>query len=148
MAVRAFTAQNVKNNKIMKKISLILSLLLVFSCNFQSGNDVEVIDVEVSQEFVQGSEDIPLLAGMEKVEDEGLGFDTSAGSIIATNYKSEIDLEKVQKFYVKTMPQLGWNIDQKTIGKVIFSRENENLEIEFVNQDGVDMVKFLISSGL
>lgn len=132
----------------MKKILVLLSIsFLLFSCSekiFQK--KVAQPEYEASEEFVQGSEDIPLLMGMEKISEDSVGFDTDSGSIVSSNYETKLDLEKVQKFYLRTLPQMGWKLVKSEIAKATFKRENENLEIDFVNQDGKDVVKFFLSS--
>lgn len=131
-----------------KFLSLVVISFLTFSCleNFQKSEIVEEPTEEASQDFVQGSEDIPLLVGMEKISDDSLGFDSSVGSIMASSYETKTDLEKIKNFYLKTLPQMGWNLKENNVGKLSFEREKEKLEIEFVNQDGRDLVRFFISS--
>ncbi len=99
--------------------------------------------------FVAGSKDIPLASGLNKVSDEGLDFDSASGSIIAITYKSSDDLQKVKDFYTKTLPQLGWkNIEnnQPKLELLRFKRDKEKLEIEFLNYNGDDLVKFFVET--
>ncbi len=95
----------------MKKFFLFVAFsFLVFSCNRieiktpqnpvyaeipSTGGPVE--KMTVSQDFVQGSEDIPLLEQMEKMFDEGLGFDSASGSIMSSSYESKIELKDTSK---------------------------------------------------
>ncbi|MSP33466.1 MAG: hypothetical protein EXR06_01010 [Rickettsiales bacterium] len=99
--------------------------------------------------FVAGSKDIPLAAGLNKVSDEDLDFDSASGSIIAITYKSSDDLQKVKDFYTKTLPQLGWkNLknNQPKVELLRFKRDKEKLEIEFLNYNGDDLVKFFVET--
>lgn len=151
MVVPAFIVLNAKNN--MKKIlPLIFATFLFSSCAFlenQISSETENKTEETTVNgFVNGSEDIPLLKKLTQVNEENLGFDSSSGSISATNYKSEIDLEKVKSFYSKNLPQLGWKLKEKKLEQLIFIRGNEKVEINFVNENGDDLVKFFISSTL
>lgn len=151
MAVQAFSANIVKNNM---KIFLLLSLcLFAISCSLKHQIKSEVkkaesIKIKPSQEFVQGSEDIPLIDGMEKVFDESLGFDSSSGSIMSSTYETKNNLEEVKKFYLETLPQMGWKSSKKKNAKVFFKRENEELEIETIKEGEKNLVKFFISSAL
>lgn len=129
-------------------LTVILFSFLLSSCIEQGGKQQAFYDYSISEEFVQGSEDIPLLKGMKKMLDEGLGFDSSSGSIMTSSYKSEIALEGIRSFYQKTLPQMGWHLIDSDIAKLVFEREKESLEIELVNKDGQDMVRFFISSSL
>jgi len=137
----------------MKKIlTLIFTTFLFSSCAFLENQTLSEVKNNTEETavngFVNGSEDIPLLKSLTQVNEEILGFDSSSGSISATNYKSEIDLEKVKNFYYKTLPQLGWKLKEKKLEKIVFIRGNEKVEINFVNENGDDLVKFFISSTL
>ena len=111
-----------------------------------NGGTVDKMDV--SEDFVQGSEDIPLLVKMDKMFDESLGFDSASGSIMSSSYESKVDLEKVKSFYEKTLPQMGWKLVKSDVKNSAFEREKEKLEIEFSNQEKKKVVKFFISSTL
>ncbi len=150
----------------LEKTLLILSiLLLVFSCcrvEPKTPQNPVVANIpyepgpinkssslnEVSTEFVQGSEDIPLLKDMEKIFDESLGFDSASGSIMSSSYESKTSLENIKKFYGKTLPQMGWNLKKIESSKLLFVREKENLEIELIKKNEKNIVKFFISSFL
>ncbi len=121
---------------------------IVANVPYESGPINKSSVTEASTDFVQGSEDIPLLNGMEKMFDEGLGFDSSSGSIMSSSYKAEIPLENVKKFYSKTLPQMGWALKKSEPLKLSFEREKENLEIELIKQNEKNIVKFFISSSL
>ena len=137
----------------MKKFLTLVSLsILLFSCtklefpSKQTPPQPEAL--RASEDFVQGSEDIPLLVGMEKISEDSLGFDSDSGSIMSSSYKTKIDLERVKNFYQKTLPHMGWRISKSDLGKLKFRRDKEKLEIDFVSQNGKDVVRFFISSAL
>jgi hypothetical protein len=153
--------------KFLEKILLVSSVLfLVFSCcrtevgtpqnsivaniPYEPGpiNKSSIPLPEASTDFVQGSEDIPLLNGLEKMFDESLGFDSPSGSIMSSSYESNMPLENIKKFYGKTLPQMGWNLKKIEPSKLSFEREKENLEIELIKQNEKNIVKFFISSSL
>lgn len=132
----------------MKKILvLISSFFLIFSCAdlFKT----KTPEPKASPDFVQGSEDIPLLAGMEKIsDDDTIGFDSSSGSIISSSYTTDLNKRQIRNFYIQTLPQLGWEVIKNLENNLSFKRENENLEIEFTDENDKKMVKFFISSAL
>lgn len=141
----------------MKKIHVLPLLVLLFSsCAVKEFNNFKQpeslvnqknIKMEVSHDFVQGSEDVPLLVGMEKIFEESLGFDSASGSIMSSSYESEINAEKIKSFYQKTLPQMGWKIKKTDSKKLVFKRENENLEIELYSENNKKcVIKFFISS--
>lgn len=99
--------------------------------------------------FVEGSKDIPLAMGLNKISDDGLDFDSVAGSIVAVTYQSSQDLKEMQSFYSKTLPEMGWKHVKNKKSKdslMKFKRDNEKLEIEFMNYNGDDLVKFFVET--
>jgi len=128
----------------MKKI--LISLFFLFNASNALALP-ETSQKESDQEFVQGSEDIPLLKGMKLIlEDDAVGFDSQSGSITSSSYKTQNSLEEVKNFYVATLPQLGWKAVNKNNKSLKFSREKERLEIEFELKKKQKIVKFFISS--
>jgi len=134
----------------MKKIFLISALFLVFSCS-ENVEDIALqyeaqpSEIKVLQEFVQGSQDIPLAENLEKIIDDSIDFDSNSGSIISSSYKSKITKNEVKIFYIKTLPDLGWLLEKNLENKIVFKREKTQLEIEFNSKN---IVTFFISSAL
>jgi hypothetical protein len=147
----------------MKKILfLISSSFLLFSCqdffwqNTPATTIVNSSELEseqqskykTSSEFVQGSEDIPLLVGMEKLFDDSLGFDSASGSIMSSSYETKDSLSTIKEFYLSSLPALGWKVTATDEGRSSFKRENEKLEIEFSFEGNHKIVRFFLSSSL
>jgi len=138
----------------MKKILLLVPFFLLFSCidspklekKFQQETHNSVEEPLASEDFVQGSEDIPLLVGMEKIYDGSLGFDSASGSIITSSYSTNLEPKQVKFFYSKTLPEMGWRVANNDENSVKFKREKEDLEIEFAKEDKIQVVRFFISS--
>ena len=139
---------------IMKKILLLVPFFLLFSCadstklekKFQQPTNKTVEGPKASEDFVQGSEDIPLLVGMEKIYDGALGFDSASGSIITSSYSTNLEPKQVKFFYLKTLPEMGWRVANNDENSVKLKREKEDLEIEFAKEDKIQVVRFFISS--
>ncbi len=132
----------------MKKI-LFCVLFCVFSCSFLEKNTAP--EQYNQMEFVEGSKDIPLAKGLSKnSNDDDLGFDSEGGSVVFISYKNEVGTKEVRDFYLKTLPQMGWemskNNDSSNLNIIDFVRDNEKLEIEFAKQNNVDLVKFFVES--
>ena len=135
--------------KFMKKILTLISLsFLLFSCAETFAPKVAIVQLKISEDFVQGSEDIPLLVGMEKISGDSVGFDSSSGSIMASSYAVKEDLKIIKGFYIKILPTMGWRFISQSETKLVLKRENEKLEIEFIKQRKVNILKFFISSAL
>ncbi len=108
-----------------------------------------VVDNKNENNFVEGSKDLPLAAGLSKISDDGIDFDLVGGNIVSISYKSKNDLKEVKDFYVVTLPQLGWNAvssSKKSTSSLKFKRDHEKLEIEFVNKNGAKIVRFFIEA--
>ena len=132
-----------------KILTIFFCLLALFSCSKNPFNKVEIIQIKVSRDFVQGSEDIPLLIGMRKVYGDSVGFDSASGSIMSSSYHTKDDLKAIYSYYFHTLPNMGWLIIEKKENKLTLKRDNEKLEIDFIKKDQKSsIIKFFISSAL
>lgn len=77
--------------------------------------------------FVDGTEDVPLMAGLTEQGDGALVFDTAAGRIVQVTATGPVSAAAVRAFYKETLPQLGW----APAGADVWRRDNEDLRIEF-----------------
>ncbi len=152
MVAPAFIVQLAKNN--MKKIfALIFCCFALFSCadtqTIAAPKNAAVAAELSSNDFVKGSEDIPLIQGLELVESENVDFDSESGSFSSIEYKSPFYLEAVQNFYLRTLPQMGWKLIRNDQTESSFTREGERLKIEFLQKDHnskSSFVRFYFSS--
>lgn len=127
-----------------------LCLILISSCSSYK-KDMKIqheiaVNSIFAAEFVEGTDDIPLADGMQKIDgEENLNFDLPSGNIIAISYRSDSRLNEIKDFYIDTLPQMGWvsvDNDIANNSKINFKRDGEKLEIEFVKEKGGNMVKF------
>ena len=100
------------------------------------------------QQFVNQNTDLPLMEGLSQIDEDSVGFDGETGSIVSVSYESKIVFSEVQKFYLETLPQMGWKLSSNENDKLIFNREKDKVEIEFYDDDSKNIVKFFISSML
>ncbi|GDX36241.1 hypothetical protein LBMAG18_07520 [Alphaproteobacteria bacterium] len=129
----------------MKMVISFLMLVIITSCGYSSTNSLKIKVQE--NVFVEGSRDIALLSGMHKINEENIGFDSSAGSISSVVYSFESNPDDLLEFYFLTLSQLGWKVIDKDINnpvdkmteikieknnsqKYSFRRDKENLSIE------------------
>ena len=92
-------------------------------------------------EFLAGFDDLPVMPGLAPVKEAGIVFDTPSGRIVEGYAAGAVGRQKVQRFYEKTLPQLGW---AKT-GRNEFRREGEKLTMDFKGKDGALTVRFTLS---
>ena len=88
--------------------------------------------------YVAGIEDLPLMVGLEEVEDAGVTFDKPGGRIVEAYAHGAVGRAAVRGFYADTLPQLGWHRS----GPDRFRRENEVLELGYLGEDGDLTVRF------
>ncbi len=94
-----------------------------------------------AEEFVAGTEDVPLMPGLAFVAGSDLVFDKPEGRIVEAQAQGALARAKVQAFYAASLPQLGW----KKIGVDHWQRDTERLKLDFRGQDGRLTVGFTIS---
>jgi hypothetical protein len=95
----------------------------------------------VTDHFVPGFEDLPLMPGLEVVPESGLVFDKPHGRIVETVVTGAVRRHDVDAFYAETLPQLGWS----ALGKQSYRREGEILRIEYGGEDQALTVRFFLS---
>lgn len=98
------------------KFLLIASMVLGISLNANA------------TEFIFGLEDIPLADGFE--QGENISFGNEASRFVETKItKEDGNFEELKDFYIDTLPQLGWSIQENKENSVSFTREDEEVEI-------------------
>lgn len=90
--------------------------------------------------FINGLDDIPLHQNLKIVKDSLIIFDTNEGKYITTELTGEIKLTKVEEYYTKILPNLGWKIIEKNK----YLRENKTLSIQFIQENEVLNVIFIL----
>lgn len=101
---------------------MIYRCLLLFSFLFLFN-----IPVCFSEDFLVGTEDVPLMKGLEIKEDETFFMDDSVGSgrLFFSKALTKSESNDVEIFYDQTLPQLGW----QKISSGYFEREGDVLKI-------------------
>jgi hypothetical protein len=94
-----------------------------------------------ADEFVAGTEDLPLMPGLEAVAGKNLVFDEPEGRIVEAETHGRLARAKVRAFYAATLPQLGWS----GAGADRWRREGEMLRIDYGGHDGDLTVGFTLS---
>ena len=94
-----------------------------------------------ADEFVPGTEDLPLMQGLVPVPGSSLVFDKPEGRIVEAQAKGKLARAAVMRFYAQTLPQLGWS----AAGTNLWRRESERLQIDYRGPDGNLTVGFTLS---
>lgn len=83
-----------------------------------------------AEQFLAGLEDVPVMPGIEVVENAGVTFDSPAGRIIEAYAAGAVNRNAVRSYYRAALPQLGWT----RTGPLVFDRAGERLTIELLGQ--------------
>ena len=89
-------------------------------------------------EFLAGFADLPLMPGLQAVDEAGLVFDSPSGRIAEAYAAGAVSRQAVTEFYQSTLPALGWA--EKSANR--FEREGEELTIDFFEADAGITVRF------
>jgi len=129
------------------KINLAFLIFICIGC-FSCAKPVLIGKINTENEifatskFINASQDIPLINGLEIINDQNLEFDSLSGSFSSSTYQSKFEIAKIKNFYELNLPKLGWKIYKSIDNSSVFTRDNEKLEIEFSQQDGYNLVVF------
>ncbi|MGA2087673.1 MAG: hypothetical protein ACLQE9_01525 [Roseiarcus sp.] len=94
-----------------------------------------------ADEFVPGTEDLPLMPGLAPIDGSSLVFDKPEGRIVEAQAKGKLARGDVARFYAQTLPQLGWS----AAGTDLWRREGERLKLDYRGPDGNLTVSFTLS---
>jgi len=94
-----------------------------------------------AEEFVAGTEDLPLMPGLKPVANSDVVFDKPEGRIVEARAEGATTREKVEAFYAASLPPLGW----KPAGRDIWQRDAERLRLDFANAGSRLAVGFTLS---
>lgn len=95
----------------------------------------------LADDFVAGTEDVPLMPGLRPVAGSALTFDKPQGRIVEAQASGKVTRAAVHDFYAATLPQLGW----KPAAGNAWRREGETLRLDFHGHDGELTVGFTLS---
>ncbi|HTZ78785.1 MAG TPA: hypothetical protein VMC10_12785 [Stellaceae bacterium] len=95
-----------------------------------------------AQQFVPGTEDVPLMKELAPVKGSDLVFDKPEGRIVEATARGKVTRIAVHDFYSQTLPQLGW---ANALSSDTWTRETETLHLDFSGHDGDLWVTFTLS---
>ncbi|WP_417455039.1 hypothetical protein [Kiloniella sp.] len=121
----------------MKMINLMLRIVPITSkalCGLVLGCALMLASPVLASEggFFTGSGGVPIVPGMEEMEELGVVFDKPEGRIVEAFASGHLSQGDVREFYGRALPQLGWEV----VGEGLFVREGEVLKIEIL--EGVE----------
>ena len=101
----------------------VLSAVLFFSL---------VVSANAKESFIDGMEDIPLAPNTNQIRGDNFSFGNEETRVVEAYLTSKnIKESAVENFYLDTLPQLGWKFAGKSKKTLVFTREQEELDIHF-----------------
>lgn len=94
-----------------------------------------------AEEFVAGTEDLPLMPGLRPVPNSDVVFDKPEGRIVEARAEGTMTRAKVEAFYAASLPPLGW----KPAGRDVWQRDTERLRLDFAGAGSRLAVGFTLS---
>ena len=94
-----------------------------------------------AEEFVAGTEDLPLMPGLKPVPNSDIVFDKPEGRIVEARAEGATTRAKVEAFYAASLPPLGW----KPAGRDVWQRDTERLRLDFTGSGTRLAVGFSLS---
>ena len=79
--------------------------------------------------FIEGFEDLPFPDTLHQIPADNLSFGNEETSLVEAYLSGDLRFDEVEKFYLDTLPQLGWSFSGKKNKILSFVRENQQLEI-------------------
>ena len=112
---------------------LILLLLPVFA--------VLAFGTARADEFVTGTEDVPLMPGLAMIDGSALVFDKPEGRIVEAQAAGKVTRAAARAFYDASLPRLGWT----ALGTDAWRREGEVLRLDYREERGILTLGFTFS---
>ncbi|HTS92497.1 MAG TPA: hypothetical protein VMG55_10880 [Stellaceae bacterium] len=94
-----------------------------------------------AEEFVPGTEDLPLMKELSPVKGTDIVFDKPEGRIVEASARGKVTRKAVETFYAATLPQLGW---KPGASAGAWTRETEVLHLDISGRDGDLWVTFTL----
>ena len=89
-------------------------------------------------DFLKAIDDVPVPAGLTETAEPTV-FESEQGRVVRTNASGNADYSMVRDFYLKSLPALGWKReDDEPGGKLVFTREHEQLTLSVEPAAGID----------
>ncbi len=101
-------------------MKLFFSFLLAFFITLHSA---------AAASFIEGFEDLPFPERLHQIPSDNLSFGNEETSLVEAYLSGDLRFDEVEKFYLDTLPQLGWSFSGKKNKILSFVRENQQLEI-------------------
>ena len=93
-----------------------------------------------AEDFLPGTEDIPLMEGLEQVEEDA-SFDAPEERMVLVNARTTLPPARVALFYRRALRNLGW----KEIKQNQFERGSDSFTINIMPRGRISQIQFRLS---
>ena len=93
-----------------------------------------------ADDFLPGTEDIPLMDGLEQVEEDA-SFDAPEERMVLVNARTTVPPVRVSLFYRKALKNLGW----KEVKRDQYERGSDSFKIQIVPHGRSSHIQFRLS---
>lgn len=94
------------------------------------------------QGYFSALPDIPMMSGMDEVEDQTFVFDKAQGKVVETaGFLADSSPKTLEIYYAGVLGQLGW----KPLESGVFTRNDERLSVKFEQVGAGALVKFQLA---
>lgn len=94
------------------------------------------------QGYFSALPDIPMMSGMDEVEDQTFVFDKAQGKVVETaGFLADSSPKILEVYYAGVLGQLGW----KPMESGVFRRDEEQLSVKFEQVGSGALVKFQLA---
>ena len=83
---------------------------------------------------------IPVAEGLLEDATHRMVFDSPSGRIVETAASGSVDWAVIEKFYLATLPELGWVLSQRDHRALSFQRDREQLILKQTRKIGAQIL--------
>jgi len=95
----------------------------------------------LGQDFIPGTEDIPLMEGLAIDENETVIFDSPDGQIMTILAKTTANPKDINRFYDSSLSALGW----EKVAESTYQRNQDTLTFSLSPEKNSTLIKFQIT---
>ena len=89
-----------------------------------------LLTISNAVEFIDGMEDVPLMSDLQQITKDDVYFGNEETRLIEAYLTSKkINFNNVKKYYIESLPQLGWIYQGNRGNNLLFYRDGETLEV-------------------
>lgn len=95
--------------------------------------------------FIDELGDVPMMEGIEMIEEAGYVFEQENGRLVERLAATNHSIEKVSSYYKESLPPLGWTLKDGTNQWSLYYRDREQLKLTFKKEGHLTLIFFKLS---